>query len=357
MERTRNSILVLVVLCAGIGLLALAGHRPASGATDSPIVEAVRYQALPDGRIKEVRALIDTRLADPETTMVKLAPGATDDPQVAAAFSVSTKWAASAIPVPVLYNAEWDPSGISGSSALQWAMGTWNGVPNQGFRFSNAGSTSVYTPTCDFNNGDGLNTVRFSYVLDVGVLGETCSLLGDYVSGHDEIIEFDMHLDGWTDWSRAAPTPDWAYDLDSVMLHELGHALGLGHSSDGTVMQVYLDYGQQVRTLTADDIAGVVALYGTPTTPTPTKTATATPTKTPIKTATATPGDPNYRLFAGMLARDAATATQPAPRPRKPHKPRLPPRLRPRPAWPRGTAVGTSTRLGRSGLWARCSTA
>ncbi|HEX6031049.1 MAG TPA: hypothetical protein VFY90_06435, partial [Tepidiformaceae bacterium] len=143
MERTRRSILALLILSAGIALFALAQQRPASGAPESPIVEAVRYQVLPDGRMKEVRALIDTRLADPDATMARLAPGAMADPPVGAAFAISTKWAASGIPVPVLYNAEWDPTGITGAQSMQWAMGVWNGISNQGFSFSSAGSTSV----------------------------------------------------------------------------------------------------------------------------------------------------------------------------------------------------------------------
>ena len=52
------------------------------------------------------------------------------------------------------------------------------------------------------------------------------------------------------------------YDLFSVVLHESGHALGLGHSAvSGAVMWRYIT---GVYTgLTADDIAGIQAIYGT----------------------------------------------------------------------------------------------
>ena len=50
-------------------------------------------------------------------------------------------------------------------------------------------------------------------------------------------------------------------DLYSVVLHELGHALGLGHSTDGTVMAPMI--GSVYSGLSSDDIAGIQAIYGT----------------------------------------------------------------------------------------------
>jgi Matrixin len=49
------------------------------------------------------------------------------------------------------------------------------------------------------------------------------------------------------------------YDLYSVMLHEFGHSFGLDHSS-GAVMDAY--YHGVLSGLTADDVAGIQALYG-----------------------------------------------------------------------------------------------
>jgi hypothetical protein len=52
-------------------------------------------------------------------------------------------------------------------------------------------------------------------------------------------------------------------DFYTVVLHELGHALGLGHSEDDTsVMAMYPDRGYALRDLTPDDIAGIQAIYG-----------------------------------------------------------------------------------------------
>ncbi len=49
------------------------------------------------------------------------------------------------------------------------------------------------------------------------------------------------------------------YDLYSVLLHETGHSLGLGHAA-GSVMNA--NYQEVVTSLTADDINGIQSLYG-----------------------------------------------------------------------------------------------
>lgn len=70
-------------------------------------------------------------------------------------------------------------------------------------------------------------------------------------------------------------------DIRRVFLHELGHGLGLGHSSGDNVMAPMVS---DRYTLSADDIAGGQALYGPPVTQ-PTSTPTPpppTPTATPI---------------------------------------------------------------------------
>ncbi|MFZ5831091.1 MAG: matrixin family metalloprotease [Planctomycetota bacterium] len=49
-------------------------------------------------------------------------------------------------------------------------------------------------------------------------------------------------------------------DLFSVLVHESGHSLGLDHSSTGTIMDPYIR--GVYSALTADDIAGIQAIYG-----------------------------------------------------------------------------------------------
>ncbi|GEM_PF-6157092 len=86
-----------------------------------------------------------------------------------------------------------------------------------------------------------------------------------------------------------APGSVGPYDLQSVMAHELGHWLSLGHSTnlnnDGSKPVMYASFGQnEVRTVGSDDAAGIQAIYGAGTPSQP----TATPTRTPV-TSSPTP--------------------------------------------------------------------
>ncbi|MBI2680962.1 MAG: matrixin family metalloprotease [Candidatus Solibacter usitatus] len=77
-----------------------------------------------------------------------------------------------------------------------------------------------------------------------------------------EPIAGDMHLDADERWQAGADI-----DLFSVVQHEVGHALGFGHTdSPNSVMYPYYRFGTH---LSADDIAGVQALYGSRDAPVP----------------------------------------------------------------------------------------
>ncbi|XP_021747908.1 metalloendoproteinase 3-MMP-like [Chenopodium quinoa] len=68
------------------------------------------------------------------------------------------------------------------------------------------------------------------------------------------------HFDADENWSDD-PGKD-QFDLPSVVLHEMGHLLGLSHSDDvNAVMYATIRVGQRKRELQDDDIKGIQAIY------------------------------------------------------------------------------------------------
>ena len=128
------------------------------------------------------------------------------------------------------------------------ALQTWADVTNLNFHLvpdSGAASGVVGNSQNDSRFGD----IRLgAYTRSDAYLAYTYYPSGSTQGG-------DEFLDTGIDFHIGSPI-----DLYSTFLHETGHALGLAHSTSGTVMypQIMGVYGG----LTADDIAGIRALYG-----------------------------------------------------------------------------------------------
>ncbi|MDP3768751.1 MAG: flexitail domain-containing putative surface protein [Dehalococcoidia bacterium] len=238
---------------------------------------------------KRARAALDDLY--PRATDVDVLPQPGERRQPSPSFT-TTGLVWQSLPVTVDYNGGGAP--VAGAQdALLAALQTWTDVESSSFAFEFGGSTTRCPSLYDGCPGpqvfDAHNDVGWHNISTPGVLGVTWYGVSTR--------EFDMVVDNgdFTWYAGPLPVPSLAYDLPTVQLHELGHAAGLGHSTDSSaVMAPSLSRGQAKRTPRQDDIDGISSLYPAalpaPTEPPPSAaTATAVPA-TPEPTPT--PADP-----------------------------------------------------------------
>lgn len=111
-----------------------------------------------------------------------------------------------------------------------------------------------------FNAGFGSNVLAHAFQPGTQALfGSGGTILGD------------LHVNGSLTWADLPNDPnpgDNTFDLFTVLLHEVGHSLGLDHSGvTGSIMEPV--YAGSRRSLHADDIAGIQFIYGNQPVPEP----------------------------------------------------------------------------------------
>jgi len=142
-----------------------------------------------------------------------------------------------------------------GQDALDRAMKTWSSVEGAPLGFERAADGETAT----------IEVKAISEGWKWGAtIGAHTEIAKDALTG--EIRRAVIELDVSQTWSDAAKVPKDAIDLETVLLHELGHAAGLAHSWDNSaVMRAGIKKGQSPRrTLTKDDIDGIVSIYKAP---------------------------------------------------------------------------------------------
>lgn len=144
-------------------------------------------------------------------------------------------------------------------AALEWGSGPHGkgtGDPTQdvlgdgGARFDFLWMGSA--PAVGGANG---NTVSFTDAGAPGTLGLTWSGFNGW--------KIQLNDNDW-DWEDGPGCASASFaDIQAVVTHELGHALGLGHSTDSTATMstVYLS-SCQTRSIETDDASGIQSIYG-----------------------------------------------------------------------------------------------
>jgi len=143
---------------------------------------------------------------------------------------------------------------IDGSAILSNAMTTWNNV-DANFTFTSSGTTDTcpsLVKEC-IRDTDGENGFGWLNIKQPNTLGV---IYWDLSASEIDIVLSTNKKISWT-------TDNRNYNVFTVVLHELGHGLGLGHSEVPAAV-MYASYHGAMTELDDDDECGVKKLYGTP---------------------------------------------------------------------------------------------
>jgi hypothetical protein len=149
-------------------------------------------------------------------------------------------------------------SGPAGSlSAIQAAMNTWTNVATSSFSFGYNGQTASNA----YGVNDGTNLICFGAISE----GTTIALNTTwYNSSTGILLDSDIRFNTSFSWATDGSAAN--IDVQTIILHELGHALALadlyGDSDTAKVMYGYCGAGVIKRTLAQDDIDGITYIYG-----------------------------------------------------------------------------------------------
>ena len=151
------------------------------------------------------------------------------------------------------YNPSNEPDNVNGTEALLNTHDSWNGVTTSSFTFEYGGTTGKCPSLVKECRGpqkfDGNNDVAWLRLSSSSTLGVTWT--------GTSTDEADMALNTSFDWYSNGTV---FYDVETVFLHENGHALGLGHETvEDSIMAPY--YSTVERTLKQDDKDGITFLY------------------------------------------------------------------------------------------------
>lgn len=140
--------------------------------------------------------------------------------------------------------------------AIRSAYQTWSSVSCSTFKSQDNGLVNMPAG----NQNDHVNTHSFpsSWSYSQNALGVTLTI---YTPGTGKILDADVQYNPYRTWSTTGASS--AIDIQAVVTHEIGHQLGLDHSSDPNATMYYATGAGNLgpRSLHSDDISGLCYLY------------------------------------------------------------------------------------------------
>ena len=170
-------------------------------------------------------------------------------------------------PVVFYVNPTGAPSLLQIQDDVQAAMDAWSNAGGS-IRVTYGGATSG----CGVQVADGVNTISFNNCDNYFAVSQSCSgLLA--VSGIVRYIPNQTTTIGSTRYAKAVES-NMSFNpyglcnftnrcqIQEVLTHEMGHALGLGHSADSSAtMLAYAHFDNRCASLMPDDIQGIKTIY------------------------------------------------------------------------------------------------
>lgn len=260
--------LPLVVLALAMVCVLASGtpgaKRVVASQPGHPVTE--RSFVMADGSIETISMLLSADVPTAEAASIADSYFADHFPGRTPVDYVTTgdRWPASSMPLTLFYN-----QNVAGEPSLKDAMdfsiARWNSTSGSTYRLVSGGSTSATSGLClPSGAADHQNTLSFADTGSPLTLGLTCT---SYTLSH-QILEEDIIFNPSVLFSNATVTPSNAFDLMSVVLHELGHFAGLDHPCQpgactgfDSIMVPTIDQRQQRRTPRPDDVMGLNSLY------------------------------------------------------------------------------------------------